>query len=336
MTVQEKKVVDEVSGWLRVFDDGSVDRTWVGPPEAKFMLDPVPAHEDFIDGVAVRDLVPETGPRVRVYMPETRPEDDPNEKLPVVLHFPGGGFCITQPNCFMYYAVYSKLARLGRVIVVSVYLRLAPENRLPAAIDDGCSALSWLTSLARSEVHDPWLTSQGDFGRVFLIGDSSGASLVHEVGAWAGKTDLNPLKLVGSIPIHQGVVRSTRSRSELEMPQTPFLTLDMADKFLSLALPIGSTKDHPYTCPMGPTAPPLSGLHLPPIMYCVAEKDLFIDTEMEFYEALKEAGKNVELFMSNNMTHSFYLNKLAVDHDPETKAQTDKLFEAIINFIKRH
>lgn len=336
MTIQEKKVVDEVSGWLRVFDDGSVDRTWVGPHEVKFMVDPVPAHEHYIEGVAVRDVASKTGPRVRVYMPETRPEDDPNEKLPIILHFPGGGFCISQADYFFYYAIYSKLARLGRAIVVSVYLRLAPENRLPAAIDDGFSALSWLTSLARSEAHDQWLSSRADFGRVFLIGDSSGGNLVHEVGARAGEIDTNPLKLAGLIPVHPGIVRATRSRSELEMPQTPFLTLDMADKFLSLALPIGSTKDHPITCPMGPNAPPLSGLHLPPIMYCVSDKDLLIDTQMEFYEALKKAGKNLELFVSNNMTHSFYLNNMAVEHDPETKAQTERLFDGIIDFVQRH
>lgn len=333
MVIHEKKVVDEVSGWLRVYDDGSVNRTWVGPPEAKFMVDPTPSHEDFINGVATRDVTPETGPRVRIYMPGP---EDPDEKLPVILHFPGGGFCISQPDWFMYYSVYSKLARSTRAIVVSVYLRLAPENRLPAAIDDGFSALLWLTSLAQSESHDPWITDWADFERVFLIGDSSGGNLVHEVAVRAGKTELTPLKLAGSIPIHPGVCRSTRSRSELEMPQTPFLTLDMVDKFLGLALPIGSTKDGPITCPMGPAAPPLSGLHLPPIMYCVAEKDLFIDTNMEFYEALKNAGKEVDLFVSHNMTHSFYLNKMAVDHDPQTKAETEKLFDGIIDFVKRH
>ncbi|KNA03616.1 hypothetical protein SOVF_207390 [Spinacia oleracea] len=336
MTIQERRVVDEVSGWLRIYDDGSVDRSWVGPPEPKFMVDPVSAHEDFIDGIAVQDVDTKMGPRVRVFMPETRPKEDTNEKLPVILHFPGGGFCISEPDWFMYYAVYSKLAKLGRAIVVSVYLRHAPENRLPAAIDDGFSALLWITSLARAETHDSWLTGRADFNRVFLIGDSSGANLVHEVGARAGKTDLCPLKLGGSIPIHIGACRSTRSRSELEMPQTPFLTLDMVDKFLSLALPIGSTKDHPITCPMGPAAPPLSGLHLPPILYCMAEKDLFIDTQTEFLEALKEGGKNVDVFVSKNMTHSFYLNKMAVDHDPETKAETEGLFYAIIDFVKRH
>ncbi|CAO2820816.1 unnamed protein product [Amaranthus hypochondriacus] len=336
MTIQERKVVDEVSGWLRIFDDGSVDRTFFGPPEAKFMVDSVPAHEDFVNGVAVRDVDPKTGPRVRVYMPETLPEDDPNEKLPIVVHFAGGGFCISQPDWFMYYAAYTQLARMGRVIVVSVYLPLAPENRLPAAIDDGLSSLLWLSSLARSQAHESWLTNKGDFTRVFLIGDSSGGNLVHEVGVRAGKTDLSPLKLSGLIPVHPGITRATRSRSELEMPQTPFLTLDMVDKFLRLGLPIGSTKDDPITCPMGPTAPSLSGVHLPPIMYCVADQDLFIDTQMEFYESLKKAGKKVEVFVSKNMTHSFYLNKMAVDHHPETKLQTETLFQAIINFISKH
>ncbi|KAJ8420983.1 hypothetical protein Cgig2_001813 [Carnegiea gigantea] len=180
----------------------------------------------------------------------------------------------------------------------------------------------------------PCLLNKADFDRVFLIGDSSSGLLVHDVASRAGKIDLSPLNLAGSILIHPGVCRATKSRSELEMPQTPLLTLEMEDKFLSLAFPIGSTKDHPITCPMGPAAPLLSGLHLPPILYCVAEKDLFIDRNMEFYEALKKAGKDVQLFASHNMTHSFYLKKLAVDNGPDTKSQTEKLFEGIGEFIR--
>ena len=140
------------------------------------MVDPVPIHEEFIEGVAIRDV--ELGPssRVRVYIPDTGIGSDPNEKLPVILHFPGGGFCISQADWFMYYAVYTKLARVARAIVVSVYLRLAPENRLPAAIDDGFSALLWLTSLARGDAHEPCISNKTDFNRIFLIGD---LSLIH-------------------------------------------------------------------------------------------------------------------------------------------------------------
>lgn len=335
--VVEKKVVDEVSGWLRVFDDGSVDRTWSGPPQVKFMADSVPPHHEFVDKVAVRDVVVDdnSGLQVRIYLPETKPGID-HSKLPILLHFHGGGFCISRPDWFMYYTVYTRLARTAAAMCVSVYLRRAPEHRLPAAIDDGYSALLWLSSLAKGDSYEPWLADHADFNRVFLIGDSSGGNLVHAVASRAGEADLKPLRLAGAIPIHPGFVRSERSKSELEQPQSPFLTLDMVDKFLSLALPVGSTKDDPITCPMGAAAPRLEDLTLPPILLCIAESDLLIDTEMEYYEAMKKANKKVELLVNPGMTHSFYLNKIAVDMDPKTAAQTDGLIAGIVEFIKNH
>ncbi|WCJ39187.1 alpha/beta-Hydrolases superfamily protein [Euphorbia peplus] len=332
----EKKLIDEVSGWLRRYDDGSVDRTWTGPPQVKFMTDPVPEHHNFIDGVATRDVTidPISDLRVRIYLPEIDPVD--NHKLPVILHFHGGGFCISQADWFMYYHIYTRLAKSAKSIVVSVFLRRAPEHRLPAAADDGYASLIWLRSLSKGDSHDPWISNHGDFDRIFLIGDSSGGNLVHEVASRAGKTDLSPLKLAGGIPIHPGFVRSERSRSELEQPESPLLTLDMVDKFLSLALPVGATKDHPFTCPMGEAAPPLDGLKLPPMLLCVAEMDLIRDTEMEYYEAMKKANKDVKLLINPGMGHSFYLNKIAFDMDPFTAAQTTSLFQGIIEFINHH
>lgn len=336
----DKKIVEEVSNWLRVFDDGSVDRTWTGPPEIKFMTQPVPPHEDFINGVATRDVTIETmsNLRVRLYFPELKPEDhEKTQKLPIILHFHGGGFCISQTDMFMYYHIYTRLSISLKAIIVSVYLRLAPENRLPAAIDDGFSALLWLKSLAKDEVKfEPWLKEYGDLNRVFLIGDSSGGNIVHEVSARAGGIDLSPLKLAGAIPIHPGFVRSKRSKSEMEQVESPFLTLDMVDKFLNLALPIGCNKDHPITCPMGSEAPPLESLNLPPMLLCIAEKDLVIDTEMEYYEGLKKGKKDVEILMSFGMGHSFYLNKIAIDMDPDTATQVDRLILGIKEFIIKH
>lgn len=328
--------MDEVSGWLRVYDDGSVDRTWTGPPEVKFMADPVPPHEEFINGVATRDVTTDakSGHRVRIYLPDKKPHD--HNKLPIILHFHGGGFCISQADWYMYYSIYTRLARSARAICVSVYLRLAPEHRLPAACDDGFSALLWLRSLARGESYEPWLNNYADFNRVFLIGDSSGGNLVHEVAARAGRVDLGPLRLAGGIPVHPGFARSERSKSELEQPESPFLTLDMVDKFLGFALPVGCTKDHPITCPMGPAAGLLDGLKLPPFLLCVAENDLIRDTNMEYYEIMKKANKDVELLINPGMGHSFYLNKIAVDMDPLTAAQTSGLIEGIIEFIKKH
>uniref|UniRef100_A0A2P2PDQ6 Alpha/beta hydrolase fold-3 domain-containing protein n=1 Tax=Rhizophora mucronata TaxID=61149 RepID=A0A2P2PDQ6_RHIMU len=110
----------------------------------------------------------------------------------------------------------------------------------------------------------------------------------------------------------------------------------MVDKFLGLSLPVGCTKDHPITCPMGAGAPPLDSLDFPPFLLCVSGDDLIVDTEIEYYEAMKRANKVVELHTSPGMGHSFYLNKLAVDVDPQTAAQTTGLLDRINDFIKKH
>lgn len=113
-----KKIVEEVSNWLRVFDDGTVDRTWTGPPQFQFLMDSVPPHDDFIHGVAIRDVVIDShsGLTVRIYIPErNRDTDIPVEdKLPLFLHFHGGGFCITAPDYYMYYNFYRRLVTSAR------------------------------------------------------------------------------------------------------------------------------------------------------------------------------------------------------------------------------
>ncbi|XP_068660323.1 probable carboxylesterase 17 [Aristolochia californica] len=332
-----KKVVDEVSGWLRVYDDGSVDRTWTGPPDVKFLAEPFPPSEEFIDGVATRDVVidAKSGLSLRIYLPEGKADEEP--KLPVLLHFHGGGFCISQADWVMYYAFYSRLVRTARAVCVSVFLRRAPEHRLPAACDDSYAALCWLRSIARGDVSETWLQARADLSRVFLIGDSSGGNIVHHVAARVVSEEFSPLTVAGAIPIHGGFVRAERSKSELQLEyESPFLTLAMLDKFLALALPIGSTKDHLITCPMGPQAPPLEGQDLPPFLVPIAQQDLIYDGEMEYVEAMKKAGKEVQVLYSPGLGHCFYLNKIAVDSDPHTAAQTELLIAGISEFIRKH
>lgn len=113
--------------------------------------------------------------------------------------------------------------------------------------------------------------------------------------------------MAGGIPIHPGFVRGSRSQSELELLPDAMMTLDMLDKLLAIGQPEGSASDHPYTCPMGEAAPPLEGLGLPPFLVGAAELDRLQDTNLEYYEAMKKARKDVE-----------YLNKIAVDNDSTT------------------
>lgn len=204
----EKKIVEEVPFWLKLYVDGSTDRNWTGPSAFKFMSDPVPPHDQFIDGVATSDVnVDEkSGLEARIYLPEMNSTSE--NKLTILLHFHGGGFCITQPDYYMYYHIYTRIAKSIPAIVVSPYLRLAPENRLPASMDDGYSTLLWIRSLAKGESQIPWLNDHGNFSRIFLIGDSSGGNVVHQVASRAGKDDITPIKITGAIAVHPGFVRS--------------------------------------------------------------------------------------------------------------------------------
>ncbi|KAJ8420100.1 hypothetical protein Cgig2_000150 [Carnegiea gigantea] len=71
----------------------------------------------------------------------------------------------------------------------------------------------------------PCVLNKADFDRVFLRGDSSSGLLVHEVASQAGKMDLSPLNLAGSIPIHPGVCRGHKEPVRVRNASNTLLNL---------------------------------------------------------------------------------------------------------------
>lgn len=65
-------------------------------------------------------------------------------KLPIVLQFHGGGFVSGSNDSAANDFFCRRVAKLCDVIVIAVGYRLAPENRYPAAFEDGLKALNWL------------------------------------------------------------------------------------------------------------------------------------------------------------------------------------------------
>jgi acetyl esterase len=113
--------------------------------------------------------------------------------LPVVVFFHGGGFVVCTLETHDPYC--RALATEAGVMVVSVDYRLAPEHKFPAGVEDCLAATEWVLE------HVGELG--GDAGRVFVGGDSAGATLATvvalllrdrgEAGKLAGQILLYPV-----------------------------------------------------------------------------------------------------------------------------------------------
>ncbi|KAL7226296.1 hypothetical protein ACSBR1_021417 [Camellia fascicularis] len=116
--------VDECQGVLRVSSDDSIVRS--SKPSFN-----VPVHDD--GSVIWKDVQFDSinNLHLRLYKPAT----SSSAKLPIFFYIHGGGFCIgsrTWPNCQNY---CFRLALDLQALIISPDYRLAPENRLPAAIE---------------------------------------------------------------------------------------------------------------------------------------------------------------------------------------------------------
>ncbi len=107
--------------------------------------------------------------------------------LPVVVFFHGGGFVVCTLETHDPYC--RALATEAGVMVVSVDYRLAPEYKFPAGVQDCLVATEWVLKHAGE--------LGGDSRRVFVAGDSAGATLatvvalmlrdLEQVGGEAGR-----------------------------------------------------------------------------------------------------------------------------------------------------
>ncbi|GLJ47330.1 hypothetical protein SUGI_0999250 [Cryptomeria japonica] len=73
----------------------------------------------------------------------------------------------------------------------------------------------------------------------------------------------------------------------------------------NIALPVGSSRDHPFCNPA--VLPLKPGLKLPPILVAVGGKDGLKERGMMFYEYLKSCGKEAELMEDEGGVHSYHV-----------------------------
>ncbi|KNA15661.1 hypothetical protein SOVF_096170 [Spinacia oleracea] len=340
------EVSEDCFGVLQLYSDGSVYRA--NESEIDFgVYNKKNSHEVVGEGCLVEweDCLFDEKHQLylRVYKPSYKNSN--NKKLPILYYIHGGGFCLgsrTWPNghnCCL------RLSSQLQALVIAPDYRLAPEHRLPAAIEDGFNAVKWLQKQAKQRDQesnprndDYYYNNQNtcnklledgvDFDKVFIMGDSSGGNIAHHLAVrlGSGSPGLSPLRVCGYVLLAPFFGGSLRTKSEADGPPEPVLTLDSLDRFWRLSLPKGEDRDDPIANPFGPWSPNLKMVNLDPMLVIVGGKEIMKDRVEDYAKRLKQVGKDITFVEFEGQHHGF------LTHNPCSHV-SDQLCQLIKQFI---
>ncbi|CAL5076751.1 unnamed protein product [Urochloa decumbens] len=337
-------VVEDIRGLVQLMSDGTVRRS--ADPASFPVVDADPDADGDGEpddlGVEWKDVTwhREHDLNARLYRPRHLGASN-DARIPVIAYFHGGGgaggaagfFCLGSGRWPGPHNWCLRLASELPAVVVSFDYRLAPEHRLPAAIDDGEAAMAWLRAHA---AHDPWLADDADFARVFVAGASAGGNIAHHVAATFGKAGLGaPVRIRGALLLTPAMSGEARTRTEAA-PAPPnadatVLTADMVDRYARLFLPAGANRDHPAINVSGPGAPALAAVAMPPLLVVAAERDVLKERHAQYARRMKEEwGKKVEYAEIAGVGHGF-----SEADDPWTPP-ADQLVRLVRRFVVAH
>ncbi|XP_043706563.1 probable carboxylesterase 11 [Telopea speciosissima] len=272
----------------------------------------------------------------RGYSPSLDKKQHSFRKLPVMLQFHGGGFVTGSNDSSANDFFCRRIAKLCDVIVIAVGYRLAPENRYPAAFEDGLKVLQWLGKQAnlaecskslvskrdqhrRSDTHrhltdtfgasmvEPWLAAHGDPTRCVLLGVSCGANIADYVtrkAVEAGKL-LDPVKVVAQVLMYPFFIGTVPTHSEIKLANSYFYDKAMCILAWKLFLPEEEfSLDHPAANPLIPgREPPLK--YMPPTLTVVAEHDWMRDRAIAYSEELRKVNVDAPVLEYKDAVHEF-------------------------------
>lgn len=315
-TNSNKEIEKELLPLIRVYKDGTVERLLSSPNVP-------PSPQDPETGVSSKDIVISDNPlvSVRIFLPKSH--ETQTQKLPILVYFHGGAFCVESAFSFFNHRYLNLLASEANVLAVSVDYRLLPHHPLPAAYEDGWTTLQWIASHATNNPTntEPWLLDHGDFSKLYVGGDTNGANVAHNLAMRAGTETLpGNVKILGALLCCPFFWGSKPIGSEPVEGHEHSLAIKVWN-FVYPDAPGGV--DNPKVNPCAPGAPSLATLGCSKVLLTITGKDEFRDRDLLYYEALKKSGwqGELELFDAADDAHAFQIFK------PET--------DAAKNMIKR-
>lgn len=212
-----------------------------------------------------------------------------DEVLPVLVYFHGGGWVLGSVDS--HDATCRYLCRMGRLKVLSVDYRLAPEFLFPTAVDDALAAYHHVRENAGSLGVDP--------ERIAVGGDSAGANLAAVVCQQTRDAGVRtPDFQLLFVP---GTNMSARTRSFDLFGNGYFLTAANMEFYERTYLRSEDDRIDPRASPL--LADDLSGL--PPAHVATAGFDPLRDEGEAYAQRMADAGVRVSMRRHSTMVHPF-------------------------------
>lgn len=250
---------------------------------------------------------------VRIYNPA------PNDVLPVLLHFHGGGHMCGSIE--LYDAISRKLALAAQAIVICVDYRLAPEHPYPAGLDDCQQLLLQYKSLLFDMKHSDEL---------FIAGDSAGGALCTSLVM--NNQSNESVKITKQILIYPSVDYTMSSVSIEENGQGFLLEKDKVHWYFEQYFQLSDSVNTETAQAKIVKASPLFGLFssdMPSTLIITAGCDPLRDEGLNYANSLSEAGVTVQHYSFSGMTHAYMLlNELVSDECLAT-------YRLISEFVKK-
>ncbi|KAK9079242.1 hypothetical protein SSX86_000912 [Deinandra increscens subsp. villosa] len=316
-------VVEDLKGVIQIFSDGSINRHQIIDDPVVFQIN------DQKTSVVWKDFCYNNSHNLhlRIYKPAATSA----AKLPVIYYLHGGGFCVGSFSRLRYHNFCLRVSETLHAIVVAPNLRLAPEHRLPAAINDAFVALEWVRDIAENNCNGSdggvWVGEGVDFERVCVIGDSSGGNVAHHLAVrlGPGSPEVRPVRVRGYVMLSPFFGGTERTESEVEGKEK-VLSVEILDTFWRMSLPVGKTMDHPFANPFGPKSPSLELVKLDPILLIVAGDEIMKDRVKLYGERLKELEKTLHYVEIEGKQHGFLTTEPYSD-------VSDSVFNIIKDFL---
>lgn len=221
------------------------------------------------------------GVRARHYVPF---EDD----APLTVYLHGGGFVIGDLDT--HDEPCRILCREGRMHVLAIDYRLAPEHPFPAALDDAQNALRWAQANASRLGANP--------KRVAIGGDSAGANLSAVASMLLARDGHPPAAQLLIYPPVDGI---TPRRSHELYGDGYFLSNRDRDGFERCYLGEPEREPNALVSPLFAK----DFRNLPPALLVVAGFDILRDEGLAYAEALANAGNVVHVQQYPSLGHGF-------------------------------